>query len=227
MCNPFLGKYDYNLLKERLFTGILCDIMDQEMNYMDYRLPPVFRAVNPNNCMMLGTAYTLQFRDTCTQPPRGVISKGNVDMAVENVSEYSVVVMACQGSYRGSCLGEMMSTACRNNGASGIIVDGAVRDVAGIRKVNIPVTTRYIVPYSGWGKLDHCGTQVPVEFAGKVIKPGDLIAADEDGIIVIPIEMAEKVIDMALERVLKEDETMRLLSQGVDIRTVFNTTGVM
>jgi 4-hydroxy-4-methyl-2-oxoglutarate aldolase len=110
-----------------------------------------------------------------------------------------VFVQAAGGVREYSCMGELASNILRWRGAAGAIVDGAVRDMAGIREVGLPVFARAVTPHNyhyPFG-LPYCGVNVPVVCGGVEVSPGDVIVADDDGVVVVPRDLAGQVADAA------------------------------
>jgi 4-hydroxy-4-methyl-2-oxoglutarate aldolase len=96
-------------------------------------------------------------------------------------------------------MGELSSNILRWRGAAGAVVDGAVRDVAGIREVGVPLFARAVTPrnYHYPFGLPHGAVNLPVVCAGVTVRPGDVIVADEDGVVVVPQEIAGDVAKAA------------------------------
>jgi 4-hydroxy-4-methyl-2-oxoglutarate aldolase len=120
-------------------------------------------------------------------------------LALSLVQPGDMFVMAAGGVHDYACMGELGSNILRWRGAAGAVVDGAVRDVAGIREVAMPVFARAVTPrnYHYPFGLPHGAVNLPVVCAGVVVHPGDLILADDDGVVVVPQEIAGEVASAA------------------------------
>ena len=106
--------------------------------------------------------------------------------ALSIVQPGDVFVLAAGGVRDYSCMGELASNILRWRGAAGAVVDGAVRDAAGIREVGMPVFARAVTPHNyhyPFG-LEHGSVNLPVVCAGVAVRPGDVIVADDDGVVV-------------------------------------------
>ena len=107
---------------------------------------------------------------------------------------------------RAAIIGDVMANMARVLGAVGMVAEGSVRDIPGIKKANMPVWGRGRVP--GHGPFNLVETQTSVEVANLKINPGDLLIADEDGITRIPLDIAEETLQKCLEVRKKESEMM-------------------
>lgn len=107
---------------------------------------------------------------------------------------------------RAAIIGDVMANMARVLGAVGMVAEGSVRDIPGIKKANMPVWGKGRVP--GHGPFNLVETQTSVEVANLRINPGDLLIADEDGITRIPLDIAEETLQKCLEVRKKESEMM-------------------
>jgi 3-hexulose-6-phosphate synthase/6-phospho-3-hexuloisomerase len=117
--------------------------------------------------------------------------------------------------------GELATISCINRGISGVVIDGAVRDVDDIRLMNYPVWARATVPNAGEPKgFGEINTEIMC--AGQPVRPGDWIVADESGVVVVPRERAYEIARRSLE-VKKTEERIRAeLRQGRTLAEVMN-----
>lgn len=123
--------------------------------------------------------------------------------ALDLASPGDIVVVDAAGALENAILGEMMGRYAASRGIAGIIIDGAIRDRAGLATLPIPVYARGVTPNGPWksgpGQIGY-----PITAGGVAIASGDLIVGDEDGIIVLSRADAEAVIQQALEHVSVE-----------------------
>jgi 4-hydroxy-4-methyl-2-oxoglutarate aldolase len=120
-------------------------------------------------------------------------------LALSLVQPGDVFVMAARGVDAYSCMGELASNILRWRGAAGAVVDGAVRDVSGIPETGVPVFARAVTPHNYHYRfgLEHGAVNLPVVCAGVVVRPGDVVVADEDGVVIVPQEIASDVTTAA------------------------------
>ncbi len=125
-------------------------------------------------------------------------SEGMLD-AIDNAKPGSVYVMVLEdgGNYAG--IGGLMATAMKYRGLAGAVIDGGVRDTPQIRKLQFPVFSRGVVPSTTINHYRFAGVNVPVTCAGVAVNAGDIVAADEDGVAVVPRAHAAEVLKKAEE----------------------------
>lgn len=134
--------------------------------------------------------------------------------ALELSQPGDVLVITSEAENSSAVWGKMVTAAARGRGLAGAIVDGNVRDSAHIREVRFPVWTRSYSP-SGSRRKGPGSINVPVICGGVTVNPGDLIMADDDGIIVFPQEKIETALKAAQARVQREEGIMSKLEQGI------------
>ncbi|MBO9355367.1 RraA family protein [Bordetella petrii] len=126
-----------------------------------------------------------------------------------------VLVVDAGGDLTNACVGEIMKRYLQQRGCAGLIVDGAIRDVVAFENDDFPCYARGHVhrgPYKdGPGEVN-----VPVTIGGQVIQPGDVIVADEDGIVSFPVSQADVLVQKAREHAAKEERIMAEIATGVE-----------
>jgi 4-hydroxy-4-methyl-2-oxoglutarate aldolase len=138
-----------------------------------------------------------------------------------------VAVVGTQKSIRNAPWGELLSTASRARGARGAIVDGLVRDVQKIEELGFPVFASGIKPVDSLGRGCVTAYNVPVECGEVVVHPGDFIFADFDGVVVVPKAVVTEVIELAADKVRRENSSRAELMQGSYLRDVYQKYGVL
>jgi RraA family protein len=117
--------------------------------------------------------------------------------------------------------GGYTSREAKLRGLGGMVVDGAVRDVSELSEVGFPVFAKGYVP-RGPHKAFGGTVDIPVNCGGVVVRPGDLIVGDDDGVAIVPLEIAESLIDKAIEHEGREEEWTRALHGDVPFYQVLN-----
>jgi 4-hydroxy-4-methyl-2-oxoglutarate aldolase len=137
------------------------------------------------------------------------------------------VYVATGGSLRYALWGELMSTRARFLHAAGAVLNGFVRDAAGIEALGFPTFCRglYARDQGPRGKVIDFRTVVEIE--GVRIAPGDLIFGDREGVLVIPSEVEVEAIEAAVEKASKEDRVASAIRGGMSAREAFETFGVL
>ena len=110
---------------------------------------------------------------------------------------------------------------------TGVIVDGAVRDLQRMRELQFPVFARGACLYDSKDRQRVIDLDVPVEIDGVRFSPGDLVVADEDGVVVVPRAVEEAVIRRAWDKVHAENEVRDALRQGMKATEAFEKYGVL
>ena len=124
-------------------------------------------------------------------------------------------------------LGRTLTTAARNQGCVGAIIDGMVRDVAKIRTMNFPLFARGACIYDSKDRQRVIDVDVSVEIDGVRISPGDLIFADEDGVVVVPRAVEETIVRKAWEKVNAENKVRDAIAGGMKAAEAFRVFGVL
>jgi regulator of RNase E activity RraA len=147
---------------------------------------------------------------------------------VDGLKPGDVAVFACGGpTDRIAPWGELLSTAASYRGAVGCVTDGLVRDVRYIRKMGFPVFHGGIGPLDSRGRGKMMAMDVPVECGGVLVNPGDLVFGDVDGVVVVPKDIAEGVVEAALKKITSEDTTRDELARGLKLGEVYAKYGVL
>ncbi len=147
--------------------------------------------------------------------------------AVDQCQADDVLICAAAGSMRSGIWGELLSTAARNRGCRGAIVDGAVRDVARMRSMQFPVFALGTCAYDSQNRQRVIDVNVPVEIDGVLFSPGDLVFADEDGVVVVPQELEDQAIRRAWDKVHDENVTRQAIQEGMLAEEAYRKYGVL
>lgn len=149
--------------------------------------------------------------------------------AIDISTPGDVVVVDAHGSKDTAFWGENMTISAQNRGVAAAVIDGACRDVVEIRRLGFPLYSRGIVPnvaaIAGYGQVN-----VPVQCGGQPVTPGDLIVADENGVVVVPLHAAAELLQrtralLETEHVLQDKlRTGSTIGELVDIDRVFRST---
>lgn len=134
-------------------------------------------------------------------------------VALDLVQPGDIMVVAPTSPCNDGYFGEVFATALRQRGALGLVTDTGVRDVAELRAEGFPVWSR-AVSAQGTVKATAGTVNLPVVIGTVVIFPGDVIVADDDGVVCVPRTEAAGAVQRSAERVAKESETMKALRAG-------------
>jgi 4-hydroxy-4-methyl-2-oxoglutarate aldolase len=144
-----------------------------------------------------GPAVTVLMKREEHKEGAGAI-QGALD-AIDEAPPGSVYVMTLENGLDYAGLGGLMSTAMKFRNLAGAVVDGSVRDTAQIARLQFPVFSRGVVPSTTVNHYRFGGKNIPVNCGGVEVRPGDIIVADTDGVVVVPSEHAAAVLARAQE----------------------------
>ncbi len=125
-------------------------------------------------------------------------TQGMID-AIDASPAGSVYVLVLEDGLDYGAVGGLMATAMKVRGFAGAIVDASIRDLPQIQRIQFPIYGRGVSPGTTVGHYRSVGVNVPVTCAGVSVRPKDIIAADEDGVVVVPAEHAAEVLKKAQE----------------------------
>jgi 4-hydroxy-4-methyl-2-oxoglutarate aldolase len=170
----------------------VADAMEQlygQRAYMSHEMRPQFMT------KFAGPAVTvLMKKEEHTEGSKA--SQGMLD-AIDAAPPGSVYVMVVQDGADIAGIGGLMATAMKFRGLAGAVIDGSVRDTPQIRRLQFPVFSRGVSPATSVNHYRFAGINIPVSCAGVTVNPGDIIAADEDGVAVVPKAKAADVLKKA------------------------------
>jgi 4-hydroxy-4-methyl-2-oxoglutarate aldolase len=138
--------------------------------------------------------------------------KHSVEM-IDAADAGDVGVIVMEGTLDVAAIGGLMGTAAKARGMVGMVLDGAVRDIAELRALALPVYARSASPATAVGRYASVSKQVPVECAGVTISPGDIIVAGEDGVVVVPKDRAAEVLKRSQEIDERETKMVPFIKQ--------------
>lgn len=129
-----------------------------------------------------------------------------------------VIVVDAAGETETSIWGGLMSGLCLMKGVVGAVVDGGIRDTDETRDLGFQIFSKSIVPRSTHtpfsGRMEPIEINVPIQCAGQLVNPGDLVLADEIGVVVIPLAKAADVLRAAESQANKEEQTRQKIREG-------------
>jgi regulator of RNase E activity RraA len=210
------------MVRQALYVAVVCDALDaMGLTHQSPRvqIPPV------TGCALLaGRCKTTLWEDIDFEDPD---SYARELQAVDSCRPDDVLIAAAAGSMRSGIWGELLSTAARNSGCVGAIVDGAVRDVAKMTEMDFLVFARGSCPYDSMNRQRVKAIDVPVEIDGVSFRPGDLVIADRDGLVVVPRDAESEALKRAWDKVHDENVMREAIHDGMKATDAYAKYGVL
>lgn len=147
--------------------------------------------------------------------------------AVDALSPRSVAVIAAGGDCSAALWGELLASRAVARGAVGVIVDGAVRDLAGLTEMGFSTFAKRLSAMDARGRLSVVTHDVPVRCGGVLVEPGDVVLGDLDGVVVVPSAVVGETIGLAEAKRASELEAQGMLEQGVSVAEVYDRLKVL
>ena len=211
-------------IAERLYSSVLSDVLD-DTGHRHQVMRPDVRPLYPE-AKVVGRAATMLAIEVSELPPEPY--KLMMEL-LDGLHPGEVVVGAVQGSGspRAALWGELLSTHTRARGGRGVVLDALSRDSWGIAEMKFPVFATGLSPADSKGRLEVIAIRTTIPVAGVSVADGDLVVADVDGCVIVPAEIEEQVVKLALEKVAGENTMRDILSKGASIREVFAEHGIL
>ena len=208
---------DYKMMKEKLYSGVVADILDQ-LGYKNQAMDPGIHPLKDDD-VVVGPAFTVLAVDVFDEPEKPYEMEFK---SVDALSKDEVLVATTNGSVSSGFWGELLTTAAVGHGATGCVLDGLSRDTRVIRKMNFSLFLRGTNPLDSKGRTDVIRNQCTITCGGVTVRPGDIIFGDYDGVVVIPKEVAEECVKLAFEKVSAENVVRDELLAGASAEEVYN-----
>lgn len=211
----------FQLLRERLFTAVVGDILDR-LGYYHQFLPQPIKALKPEY-RLAGRAFPVRIEDV-----EGPQSKpfGRLTEALDAIRPGEVYV-ATGGSMNCAAWGEIMTATARTRGGAGAVIDGFHRDTPRVLEQNWPVFSRGSFAQDAGVRSSVVDFRCAVEIGGVAVEPGDLIFGDVDGVLMIPRAVEMRVVELAMEKVSGEKVVRREIESGSSSTDVFDRYGIL
>jgi len=210
----------FELMKEKLYTPVVGDILDL-MGHSHQFLPPHIHPLK-DDMKIAGRACTVLEHDVFgpQKKPFGLLTEA-LDQPQKNE------VYVATGAHNSALWGELLTATARTRGAVGAVLDGYTRDTPQVLEQNFPVFAQ-----DRWAQDSSIRTSVvdfrcPIEIGQVTIHDGDLVFADIDGVLIIPKEISEEVIEKALEKAAGEKLVRKAIENGMSATEAFAHFGIL
>jgi 3-hexulose-6-phosphate synthase/6-phospho-3-hexuloisomerase len=204
-----------NFLKLFSPTCVIADSMERS-GIMNSAIKPI----DPTNCRICGPALTVRLFPgdlvDCLDA-LGVARRGDL------------IVVDARGETETSIWGGLMAGLCKQKGVVGAVIDGACRDIDEVNYHKFPLFSRAVVPRSTHTpyskRMEPIEINVPIECGGIIVYPGDIVVADEVGVVVVPIAEAAQVAEGAKDLFGKEELTRQRIAEGKTLEQILEEFG--
>ncbi len=211
-------------IRKHLYVPAVCDVLDA-LGCRDRAMHQRLRPLDPDCCVIVGRARTFRWMDTdyaVEQDPYGMEIE-----VMDSLRAGDVAIHSTDPAGTNAPWGELMSTVARRNGATGCICDSNIRDCRKIMALKFPVFFTGIRPLDSMGRGKVMAYDVPVRCGDVLVRPGELVFADYDGVVAVPRAVEDEVLARAYEKVTKESQSRRDLFRGDTLRAVYDRYGVL
>jgi regulator of RNase E activity RraA len=192
----------------KVSTGNIADAVDEatgHRGFMYHDLKPIFKA------KIVGPAATALLRPVLktdkTEYPNYALQ------ILDEAPAGSVLVYVLEDGLETAGIGNLMSTTAKVRGLAGAVIDGGARDIEEIEAIGFPVFSRSVTPATSVGRYVSVAKQVPVTCAGVLVRPGDYIVGDRDGVVVVPVEKIPEVIKLIQSYDDKETKMVPIIKE--------------
>jgi regulator of RNase E activity RraA len=146
---------------------------------------------------LVGRAVTSLARPAAAEQATPALAVKHSVEIIDEAKPGDVGVIVMEGTLDIAAMGNLMATAAVERGMAGVVLDGAIRDLWDVRRMGLTVYARSRSPRTAVGHYATVAKNVPVECGGVTVRPGDIIVADEDGVVVVPLDQAARVLEEA------------------------------
>jgi regulator of RNase E activity RraA len=220
----------FEIMRTELFTAVVGDVMDS-LGFVHQFLPPEIRPVR-DDMVLVGRAMPVieaDYLEGDGERSAGPLAGKPFGLMLEALDALRPgEIYVASGAVKPYALwGELMSTRARHLGATGALLNGYARDIAGIRALDFSTFARgwYAQDQGPRGKV--VDYRVPLEIGGVRIDPGALLFGDREGVLVVPRQAEQEVIERALEKARGEKLVADAIRGGMSAVEAFRTYGIM
>ena len=209
---------------QRVYVAVVSDALDAlslRHQVMASRVRPLYPEAR-----IVGRAHPIHFRPAERIPSREEYHAMEIE-AMDSLLPGEVYVGALGDAPPCALFGELFSTCAQARGAAGAVIDGPVRDTDMIIGMPYPVFASSSCAADAAGRAEAIAHNVPITCGGVLVHPGDYILAEFDGVVVIPHQHIEAVLQPAEEKVQGENTVRAELAAGDKMRTVFERHGIL
>jgi len=212
----------FDAVRPALYTAVIADVLDALGQREQVVAGPWMRTSGRG--LLIGRAKTMMWQDVGQLDPRPYELELR---AVDECRPDDVLIAAADGSSRSGIWGELLSTAAQMRGCAGALIDGCVRDLAKMQAQGFLTFARGTCPRDSLHRQRVTAVDVRMWVGGVAIEPGDIVVADEDGVVVVTAGMAKEALSRASEKANAENQVRDEIRAGASAAAVFKKYGVL
>ena len=207
---------------EELYSAVVCDVLDG-MGFRNQALRHDIRPLTPKQKIAgrVFTARAVTVHEEPAEPYKLEIG------AVEAMQRADVLLVDAGDDRTCGFWGELLTTACIYKGVRGVVMTACTRDLWKIKELNFPVYGLGYHPADSKGRADIVEIGQPITVGGVKAVSGDWLLGDEDGVVIIPSEVAGEVIRLAQEKASGENIVRKELANGMPMGEAFRKYGIL
>jgi regulator of RNase E activity RraA len=205
-----------------LYAAVVADVLDG-LGHRNQTLPAHIRPLTPVQKVYgrVCTARAVTVQEIPAEPYKLEIA------AVDGMSRGDVLVVDAGDDRTCGFWGELLTTACLYKGVRGVVMTACTRDMWKIKELDFPIFGIGYHPADSKGRADIIEIGQPITLGGVVARQGDYVLGDEDGTVIIPIEVAAEAVRLAKEKISGENIARADLASGVPMGEVFRKYGIL
>ncbi|MBS7700487.1 MULTISPECIES: RraA family protein [unclassified Chelatococcus] len=204
---------------ERLYTGAISDVM-REFCLMNQALPGYLQPLRPERTVA-GVAFTVK-----SAPNTKVTGELTYrTQMLDEIGEDTFVIWDTSGDTESTAWGGVMTATAIGKGIKAAAIDGGIRDTHQILQKDFPIFYKYRSPNGSLGRCLITHYQIPIKFGSVMVRPGDVIVGDIDGVIVVPHNVAVDVLLRAEEILNNEKQIFQWVEEGNSIQEITRKGG--
>ncbi|SFL55826.1 RraA family protein [Halanaerobium salsuginis] len=210
----------FSLMKAKLYTPVVGDILDA-MGYTHQFMPPYIRPLK-DEMKLAGKACPVLEHDVfgVQEKPFGLLTE-----ALDQLEKNEIYVAT--GAHNSALWGEILTATAKSRGSVGAVVDGWHRDTPQVLSQNWPVFSQGCWAQDSSIRTNVVDFRCPIEIGQVTIENGDIIFGDIDGVLVIPGQVAEEVIEKALAKAAGEKVVRKAIEAGMSATAAFEKYGIL
>lgn len=211
----------FELMRRELYTPVVGDILDTHGLYHQF-LPPAIHALR-EDMRIAGAAMPVLMMDVfeAQEQPFGLMTQALDDL------QPNEVYIASGALHRSANWGEIMTATAKSRSAAGAVVNGYHRDTPQVLAQHFPVFSRGNFAQDSGPRMKVADFRVGIEIDGVDIAPGHVVFGDVDGVLIIPAELVDDVVTLALEKARGEKTVRREIENGMSSTEAFTKYGIL